>query len=139
MKRHPALQQLSRDHHQALVVARQLKRAQAADADPARAAFLDYWRADGRHHFSQEEEILLPTLARFSDPEQPLVARLLVDHVRIRCLAAQLEAADASLGTARALGSELEQHVRREERELFPMIERTLPEDELVRLAASLG
>ena len=139
MKRHPALQQLSRDHHHALVVAQHLKRANAADIHRARSAFLDYWRADGKRHFREEEEILMPTLARFSDLEQPIVGRVLVDHVRIRCLADQLETIDRELEVAHALGQELEQHVRREERELFPLIERTLPEDELVRLASLMS
>lgn len=138
MKRHPALEQLSRDHHRALVVAQRLKRAQAATAEDARAVFLDYWETDGKHHFSQEEQILMPTLARFSDPERPIVARVLVDHVRIRCLAEQLGTGAADLPTAQALGLELERHVRREERELFPLIEAALPQEELLRLAALL-
>lgn len=137
MKRHPALQQLSRDHHQALVVAQRLKRAAPADADQARAQFQDYWQADGRTHFREEEEILLPTLARFADPDQPIVARVLIDHIRIRRL--QADARDrADLDVLHALGGELEQHIRREERELFPLIEQTVPEPELVELAARL-
>jgi iron-sulfur cluster repair protein YtfE (RIC family) len=46
---------------------------------------------------------------------------------------------EASLPTVRALGRELEQHVRREERELFPLIERIMPEAELVLLASRLA
>jgi iron-sulfur cluster repair protein YtfE (RIC family) len=138
MKRHPALQELSRDHHQALVVARQLKRADAHDAEGARAVFLDYWERDGRNHFRDEEEILLPTLARFTEPHQPVVAGVLIDHVRIRSRADEL-AGDATIASLHALGEELERHVRREERELFPLLERTIPEAELIKLAQLLG
>ena len=42
------------------------------------------------------------------------------------------------LSALRALGTLLEQHVRREERELFPLIEGVVPERELARLAALL-
>lgn len=138
MKRHPALEQLSRDHHHALVVAQRLKRAQASTADEAREAFLDYWTSEGRAHFREEEEILLPTLARFTDPDQPVVTRVLLDHVRIRRLAAEL-ADDSPLAQLHTLGAELQQHVRREERDLFGVIEETIPEIELLELAARLA
>lgn len=138
MKRHPALEQLSRDHHQALVVAQSLKRATPESADQARVRFLDYWTADGQAHFREEEDVLLPTLALFTDPDQPIVARVLIDHVHIRRLAA--DARDGvDLEMLHVLGGELEQHVRREERELFPLIEQTIPEPELVELAARLA
>lgn len=106
MKRHPALVQLSRDHHHALVVAQRLKRAVHSEADAARAAFIEFWEADGRVHFREEEEILLPRLARFADLDEPIVARVLIDHVRIRCLAGEL-ASKPSLETLHTLGTEL--------------------------------
>jgi hypothetical protein len=48
MKRSKALAALSRDHHQALVVAQKLRRATAATACEARDAFLAYWTGHGR-------------------------------------------------------------------------------------------
>ncbi|MGH2915468.1 MAG: hemerythrin domain-containing protein [Solirubrobacteraceae bacterium] len=147
MKRHGALAPLSRDHHHALVVAQRLRRAaDAASAAVAREAFLAYWRDDGQRHFREEEEVLLPAFAAYGDPELPIVARVLVDHVRIRRLVAQLadaEPDDADLAPAieamHALGRALAEHVRREERELFALIERTLPEAGLERLVALLA
>jgi iron-sulfur cluster repair protein YtfE (RIC family) len=138
MKRHPALQELSRDHQHALAVALRLKRADATSADEARRSFLDYWEREGRVHFREEEEVLLPTLARFSELDQPIVARVLLDHVRIRRLADDV-GGDGALDPLHALGTELEQHVRREERELFPLIEQSLPEPELVALSERLA
>lgn len=134
MKRHDALAALSRDHHHALVVAQRLKRANDSTATGARDAFLDYWRADGQRHFREEEEILLPTYAGFGDPEQPVIARVLIDHLRIRRLAHELASDSPGVGVLHALGEQLADHVRREERELFPLIEQTLPETELARL-----
>ncbi|MGH2889156.1 MAG: hemerythrin domain-containing protein [Solirubrobacteraceae bacterium] len=138
MKRHPAIAALSRDHHHALVVAQRLRRATDDDGSAARARekFLEYWRADGAQHFREEEEILLPTFAGFGDVEAPVVARVLVDHVRIRRLADELAASETPpLTMLHDLGQRLADHVRLEERELFDLIERALPEDELVRLA----
>lgn len=137
MKRHPALAELSRDHHQALVVAQRLKRADAESVEEARAAFFEFWKREGADHFREEEEILLPAVARFTDPHQVVIARVLTEHVAIRSRAGEV-AEGADVEALRALGGELERHVRHEERELFPLIEHVMPEEELVALAETL-
>ena len=43
MKRHEALEQLSRDHHQALFQAMRLKRAEEDNAGDVVGDFLDFW------------------------------------------------------------------------------------------------
>ena len=137
MKRHAALQELSRDHHHALVAALRLKRAGEESAGAARDGFIAYWDAEGRGHFREEEEILLPACVDHIDVEAPVVARVLTDHVRIRHLAERVRAG-ASPVVMRELGERLERHIRHEERELFPLIERALPEDELAALVQAL-
>ena len=138
MKRHPALQPLSRDHHVALVAAQRLRRAGAGEAAAARDAFLEFWREHGAKHFRVEEDVLLPAFAVHADPDAECVARMLLDHVRIRAAAQRLERdRDPALETLHELGSMLERHVRLEEREVFPLIEDTLPPgaaEELVEL-----
>jgi hemerythrin-like domain-containing protein len=134
VKRHDALAALSRDHHHALVVAQRLKRASETTAADARQAFLEYWRADGQRHFREEEEILLPSYAGHGDPDLPVVARVLIDHVRIRRLADEVATDAPPIAVLHVLGEQLADHVRREERELFPLIERALPETEMARL-----
>jgi hemerythrin-like domain-containing protein len=105
-----------------------------------RDAFLAFWRSHGRHHFRCEEEILLPAYAEHGDPRHPLVARVLTDHVVIRQRAAQTERGTEDLLPAlKQLGVQLAEHVRLEERELFPLIEQALPPAELERLAAALA
>lgn len=139
MKRSEALAILSRDHHQALVVAQRLSRADAQDADAARTRFLDFWEHEGRRHFQQEEELLLPAFAAHGDPRHPLVLQVLGDHVAIRARAAQLAAAESSSVEAlHELGAELSAHVRFEERQLFSVIEQAIPGDELLALARRL-
>jgi iron-sulfur cluster repair protein YtfE (RIC family) len=105
----------------------------------ARDTFLAYWDDDGRRHFREEEEILLPACAEFMDVEQPLVARVLTDHVWIRHLADQARGEDPTLAVLHDLGRRLEQHIRREERELFPQIEQSVPDVGLRRLLALLS
>jgi hypothetical protein len=139
VKRSAALMSLSRDHHQALVVARALRRADAVGGADARRWFLRYWTEHGEAHFRLEEDILLPGYVRYGNARHPLVRRVLVDHVAIRvgaeCLAAD---PDAGCDTLRELGQRLADHVRMEERELFPMIEAAMPPEELTALARRL-
>jgi hypothetical protein len=139
MKRDPALISLSRDHHKALSVALRLRRATAETATDVRADALRFWTTAGRAHFRLEEEVLLPAYARHGDPHHPLVARVLCDHVAIR-QRMDILARDAPPDVAclRELGTMLADHVRLEERELFVLIEQTLPAAALAALAAVL-
>jgi Hemerythrin HHE cation binding domain len=139
VKRDPALVLLSRDHHQALFVAQKLARASAETAAQARAAVLAYWEGHGRAHFRCEEEVLLPAYAGHADPYGALVARVLCDHVAIRHRIAAVERDSTTTVTAlQELGSLISGHVRREERELFPLIESALAPAELAAVAAAL-
>lgn len=139
MKRSEALAILSRDHHHALVVAQRLRRAGEQDAHAARAGFLEYWEAEGRRHFQQEEESLLPAYAVHGDARHPLVLRVLGDHVVIRAMAAQLAAAtEPAIAALHELGEALAAHVRLEERELFTVIEAAMPAERLLELAREL-
>lgn len=140
MRRSEALAILSRDHHQALVVAQKLRRADELSAAAARARFLEYWEDEGRRHFQLEEEQLLPAYAVYGHARHPLVLQVLGDHVEIRARAAQLAAAPAAeVDTLHELGSELAAHVRLEERQLFPLIEQAIPGGELLELARALA
>jgi hemerythrin-like domain-containing protein len=145
MKRHPALRELSSDHHQGLVHARRLVKAAdtGQDLEQTARAFLDFWREHTTRHFREEEEVLLPAYARRADPSDPSVVRVLVDHVHIRRLAAdldrQLDRSEPPADTMRRIGEMLRAHIRHEEDVLFPMIEQALPEPELAALPALMS
>jgi quercetin dioxygenase-like cupin family protein len=55
---------------------------------------------------------------------RPLLVQALLDHQRLHALAAALEGQVDLRTSMRELGQRLEAHVRLEERELFPLIER---------------
>jgi hemerythrin-like domain-containing protein len=145
MKRHPALRDLSSDHHQGLVHARRLVKAAdtGQEVEPTARAFLDFWREHTTRHFREEEEVLLPAYARYADPADLAVVRVLVDHVHIRRLAADLDrmlgAGEQPAATMRQVGEMLRAHIRHEEDVLFPMIEQALPDTELWALPALMG
>ncbi|MGO9881991.1 MAG: hemerythrin domain-containing protein [Solirubrobacteraceae bacterium] len=137
MKRHPALVPLSHDHHQVLVIAQRLCRATNETATEISGAFLAAWESEEKKHLRLEEELLLPAYAAHGDPGHPVVLRMLQDHMLIRRDAVRL-ANDPPLELLHELGNRLADHVRLEERELFPMIEETIPESELEALGKRL-
>jgi hemerythrin-like domain-containing protein len=137
MKRHPALVPLSHDHHQVLVLAQRLRRATTASAGELAAAFLAAWESEEKQHFRLEEELLLPAYAARGDPADPIVMRMLQDHMLIRRDAERV-ASSPSVELLHELGERLADHVHLEERELFPLIEQTIPEPELQALGDRL-
>lgn len=132
MKRAEALQPLSRDHLKALLAAKALR--EATDAKAARAAFLDFWRDHGAHHFRVEEEVLLPWWARYASVDRAGVDRMLEEHLEIRRQVLRLEDNEGSLEELHDLGTLLHDHVRFEERQLFPAIEDSLGSEQLAHL-----
>lgn len=124
MKRHPALIPLSHDHHHALVEARRLRDAAGGEGNPeaVAVAFADFFAAVSVPHFREEEEMLFPLVAG-AEEARPLVMEALLDHQRLHALVAQLPRSADVRASMREIGELLEAHVRREERELFPLIE----------------
>ena len=141
MKRHPALIPLSHDHHHALVQARRLHRGAARDERERReaaAAFLKFFARDTRAHFREEEEWFFPLLVDADAPATELLTRALLEHQHLHALVRTLDieaaAEDVSVTTMRKLAETLEEHIRFEERVLFPLIESVTPDDVLHRL-----
>lgn len=124
MKRHPALQALSREHHTALVLAKACERAvQSGDAEMIEQTCkraVQVFSDEMEPHFQIEEQSFLPLLR--SIEMQPLVEQTRADHQQLRSLIAGLQQSNAqALG---GFGKCLAEHVRFEERALFPAIER---------------
>lgn len=138
MKRHPVLQDLSRDHYFALEQGQRLRRVQMDDLDAVSDGFLQFWHGKMVHHFREEEEVLLPILARYHPSDDPAVVTVLVQHVDIARYAIDLESARRNVAIAHNLGALIDRHVRHEETVLFPIIETALPQAELTDLGARL-
>ena len=134
MKRHSSLIPLSHDHHHALSEARRLRRAAEGDVAARRAAvgrFLRFFSEETVRHFREEEERLFPALVDAPDPAEELVVQALLDHQRLRALVARLDgdlaAGDAGAELMRELAERLENHIRLEERRLFPLAQEAVP------------
>jgi hemerythrin-like domain-containing protein len=132
VKRHPALTGLSHDHHHELVQARRLRAAAEAEPDErlaTAAAYVDMFFTETVAHFRAEEERLFPAYVQVAG-ESPLLRRILEEHMQlhglVRALRAHVAAGDVPGDELLALGGLLHDHVRVEERELFPAIEAAL-------------
>ncbi len=133
IQRHPSLVAFSRDHTMALAVAKHLLESAQQEPTARRAAVNEFARAWSENiaaHFDREEELLLPVLQ-----EEPHMQRLRDDHAVIRALARKAESQskrdEPESEWCRFLGQTLHDHVRWEERELFPSVERTVDESVL--------
>lgn len=134
--RHEALRPLSRHHHHALVLAQKLTQANEQTKHAVRDDLLQFWQPAGQEHFREEEEILLPEFANYASVDQPDIITMLLEHIQIRSfIAALANAEDPGLEKLHSLGSILREHVRREERVIFPLMQETISEDGLKRIA----
>lgn len=136
MKREEALRPLSREHLEALLAAKELREAESLGE--ASHSFLEFWRGGAQNHFRIEEEVLLPSWAAHAEVDREGVHRMLDEHLTIRREALRLETGEATLDQARELGQLLHDHVRFEERRLFPAIEDALDAAGLARLGTAI-
>lgn len=146
MKRHEALADLSRDHHDALVQARAIRLALETAGDTnalagVARAFLDFHEEELAPHMREEEEVLLPLFGASTELDrEPAVAKLVADHAWLRetahALAGNLPQRGDPRPALEALWPRLQEHVRFEERVLFPRIEEVLGDEGLDALAA---
>ena len=136
MFRHESLRPFSRGHQAVLFHAREMRRV----PEEALPAFLEFARAELVRHLGEEERVLFPALQGRSPEADAALERVRAAHALIRDGVARL-AADTSPRPEeiRALATVLHDHVRDEERNLFPLAERLLGEEGLAEVARGLG
>ncbi|MDD5325336.1 MAG: hemerythrin domain-containing protein [Polaromonas sp.] len=124
MKRSHALRELSREHHEALVLARHACAVEPGSeaARAQREHLLARWSEQFEPHFAREELVLLPALEA-SDNAGP-AALALAQHNDLRHLVIRLQRGDPQ--ALAAWGDAMRVHVQFEERTLFPLAESVL-------------
>lgn len=143
MKRHESLIPLSREHHSALILARLLQ----TDAPPykglpaeprGKAQYaLNFYHDELIEHFIQEERIV--PLVKHVNPELDAMLQTMVEeHAVLHQLFGQVSTATNLPGHLDTLGKTLEKHVRKEEREIFPLIQQSCSPEILDKLATLL-
>ena len=122
MIRHPHFQPLSLDHFTALLLARSLRSLEDdAPVDAALRAVQNAWDTYLERHIAEEDREL-PALI-----PPTMLARMRGDHAELRARIATLAVKRTDVaGSLRTFGQLLHDHVRWEEREVFPAAEKSL-------------
>ena len=132
--RHRSLILLSHDHHHGLALALRCRKQALGQLKPTggeglrvRASeFRDFFTQNLTNHFRAEEEALFPPLRALMPDSEPIINQLLREHQELRSAMPNLEAETGLGKVIFDLGDLLERHIRKEERELFPLFEQHL-------------
>jgi iron-sulfur cluster repair protein YtfE (RIC family) len=136
--RHPSLIPLSHDHHHALALALRCRKQALGQIKPTglnglreRATEVrGFYASNLVPHFRAEEEVLFPLLRSLVPESRSLIDQLMQDHEQIRSAMVRLEGGSQLGKMLFDVGDLLETHVRKEERELFPLFEKHASEKE---------
>ncbi|WP_077720537.1 hypothetical protein [Novibacillus thermophilus] len=140
IKCHKALQPPSCYHHHSWIMAyRSMKagtEASSCSNDELVEQLQMLWDSGGKDLFREGEALLFSAYAKYASPDQPEIVENLLEHALIRSKVQQLL---TQLSISEALmherGSLLEGRIQKEERVLFPVFKRALPEEELEKLS----
>lgn len=136
MKRHPALIPLSREHQPALLLAQVLKKDAPAfngmpSTVPDKAAFaLKMYTLNLQGHFAKEEA-MLASIKNTHAAIDALTEEICTEHQQLSKTFLALDKTEHSAEELDALGNALDDHIRKEERVLFPLIQEHCSEEVL--------
>jgi len=128
IKRNKHIVALSKDHHFSLLFCWKLRAGVKANVAPERIGeYVNYfWHHHLKPHFAEEESVLFALL------KDANVKRALVEHQQITKLVDDILNGPAPVPDQfSALANAVDNHVRYEERELFPHLEQMLKPDVL--------
>ena len=138
MERDARLQGLSEEHQHGLALAQRARWAAAGERglelETTWQEVIAAYEAELANHFEVEERLLLPALREAGEVE--LVERTLEDHAAMRAILQK--AGPGFRDRLRRIGEILHNHIRFEERELFPVCEEVLPGEILDAVAKAV-
>ena len=144
MKRHDSLAPLSREHHAALILARLLQKGapvfKGLPSDAAgKAVYASrFYQNKLLPHFTAEENVVLLHIKGASLQLDRLAEDIIREHKVIKLLFEMIPGEDHLEEHLDSVGVALEKHIRKEERELFPLIQSTCNETILDAIQRSL-
>lgn len=135
IKRSKELAPLSREHHEGLLFVWKIRQGLKNGTDiNTIAAFVQwFWEADLKRHFQMEEKLLAPLLK-----SEPLITRMIEEHQELEALIhINEQIGDADL--LAKIADTVNDHIRFEERVLFPFIEGAITPEQLKAIGEQLG
>ena len=145
MKRHSSLAILSREHHGALILAQSLKKGAAAykglpvDMNGKADYATRFYRDELIKHFDEEEQAVIKKIKGINADLDKLASEIIEEHKELRSLFDSIKNTDDLATHLDKLGRTLEQHIRKEERNFFPLIQDLCSEKQLSEIEQALS
>lgn len=142
MKRHEAIAPLSREHHANLILAQLLKsdvadyKGMPSSAEDKRKYAIDVYTKEIKEHFLKEEKVF--ALISHHSQLTALINEIKEEHKLLRKYFENLPEDPTLTFKLNELGVTLEEHIRKEERVLFPLIQEVCTEEELNKVSEIL-
>lgn len=134
LKRNENLLVFSHEHHHGLIFCNRLKMSNQASDKILKVFVRDFWENHLSEHFENEEKLFLP-LFRSSE----IKVQFLWEHGRIKKLIKTIEESEGDIQKLSLdLADLINDHIRFEERIMFPWLEKTLNLDELKAIGDTL-
>ena len=144
MKRHPALIPLSREHHGALILARLLQKdapvykGLPTDIQGKAEYAYKFYQEELVKHFEDEERVLKLVTGVESNLDL-MIKTIYSEHQELHKLFQSIDNHPDLTSHLDQIGKTLETHVRKEERELFPLMQETCNDDLMIKVDKSLS
>ena len=135
MKRHDSIVPLSRDHHAGLLFCWKLRQGLKKGISAVRMVpYIVYFQeVHLMPHFREEEELL------FVDKSDELVAQALAEHAKIFAAITAISSSETiTVAQLENLANLVDNHIRFEERTLFPHLEQKFPPQKLQEIGMIL-
>lgn len=132
IKRHPAIVELSKDHHFGLLLSWKIRKGDELHVPVDRVIryVIHEFETDLEHHFREEEELMFNKMPA----GDTMRIRAEEEHKLIRSYIAQMKE-DNSEKALNDFSKLLENHIRFEERELFNHIQETFSSEQLTEIS----
>ncbi|QDP86168.1 hemerythrin domain-containing protein [Chryseobacterium sp. SNU WT5] len=129
MKRHEALVQLSRDHHFGLLLCWKLKEGMKKEVSADRMGkYIEvFYQHNLKPHFAEEESTIFKILGN----DHPLITEAISQHHAFKSM---IDDGFETMEQIEIFRSLLELHIRTEERQIFPEIEKQATTEQLEEL-----
>lgn len=136
---------LSREHHVALILAQLLKKGAPAykglpaDLEGKADYAIQFYRDELIKHFDEEEQAVIKKIKGISIDLDKLANEIMEEHKELLDSFALIKNTGDLEAHLDKLGTALEKHIRKEEREFFPLIQKLCSEKILSEIEQALS
>lgn len=137
LKRDENLVILSHEHYHGLLFCTRLKKADQTNDEILKRYILDFWNTYLVSHFNNEEKLFLP-LFKEKQPKE-IETQFLAEHQQLRTMITKLNSTSVHMYPfALQFAKLLNDHIRFEERKMFPWIQKTFSTSQLKTIGKAL-